>query len=165
MKTLIIGNGFIATSLIKILKSEGHELLVFSRAPSERVDCQHVLGDIFDFEDFIKVLLWKPQIIIHTAWITTPGLYQNDLSNFKYAQFTTNLAKYVAYFDVEHLIILGTCSEYGHQSGPSTAGVTKLSPNTGTTGMPRFKTGTFPPWIRRRAQNSNSSLARIPITP
>ena len=130
MKTLIIGNGFIATSLIKILKSEGHELLVFSRAPSERVDCQHVLGDIFDFEGFIKVLDWKPQIVIHTAWITTPGLYRNDFSNFKYAQFTIDLAKFIAHSTVEHLIILGTCAEYGYRSEPSTAGITNLSPNT-----------------------------------
>jgi len=130
MKILIIGNGFIATSLIKILKFEGHELLVFSRAPSERVDYQQVQGDIFDFEEFIKVLDWNPQIVIHTAWITTPGLYRSDLSNFKYAQFTIDLAKFIARSTVEHLIILGTCAEYGYRSEPSTAGITNPSPNT-----------------------------------
>lgn len=129
MKILVIGNGFIATSVIQRLESEGHELLIYSRTLNSKIHSKQVLGDIFDFEGFIKVLLWKPQIIIHTAWITTPGLYKSDLANFKYAQFTTDLARHIAYSDLEHLIILGTCAEYGHQSGPSTAGITRLSPN------------------------------------
>lgn len=129
MKILVIGNGFIATSIIQRLEFEGHELLIYSRTLKSKVHNKQVMGDIFDFEEFIKVLLWKPQIIIHTAWITTTGLYRNDLSNFRYAEFTTKLAKYISDSEVEHLIILGTCAEYGHQSGPSTAGITTLSPN------------------------------------
>ena len=130
MKILIIGNGFLATSIFERLESEGHEILIFSRTRNTRIENQQVLGDIFNFDEFIKVLDWKPQIVIHTAWITTPGFYRNDFSNFKYAEFTTNLAQYIAHSEVEHLIILGTCAEYGLQSGPSTAGRTKLSPST-----------------------------------
>ena len=129
MKILVIGNGFIATPIIQRLESEGHEILVYSRTMSERIHSEQVLGDIFKFRDFLKTLSWKPQIIIHTAWITTPGIYRNDPSNYKYAQFTADLANYLNHTDVEHLIILGTCAEYGHQYGPSTAGVTKLSPS------------------------------------
>ena len=130
MKILVIGNGFIATPLIERLELESHELLVFARTLNESINCQQVLGDIFDFYEFIKVLNWKPQIVIHTAWITTPGVYRNDLSNYKYAQFTTQLAEYIAHSGVEHLIVLGTCAEYGYQVGPSTAGITNLSPST-----------------------------------
>lgn len=130
MKILVIGNGFIGASIIQRLNSEGHELLVFSRNAHEQFQCKQIIGDIFNFEDFIEVVLWNPQIIIHTAWITTPGIYRNDPINFKYAQFTIELAKFLAHSDVEHLIILGTCAEYGHQRGPSTAGFTKPSPNT-----------------------------------
>lgn len=130
MKILVIGSGFIATALIQRLESEGHELLIFSRSPNRRIQSQQIMGDIFDFEGFLKILEWKPQIVIHTAWITTPGLYRDDLSNYKYAEFTVELAKNIAFSDVEQLIILGTCAEYGHQEVPSVAGVTKLSPST-----------------------------------
>ena len=129
MKILVIGNGFLATPLIQKLESEGHELLIYSRTLNESIKSQQVLGDIFLFEDFVKTLLWKPQIVIHTAWITTYGHYRNDPSNHRYAQFTSDLAKYIVHTDIEHLIILGTCAEYGHQTKASTAGVTKLSPD------------------------------------
>lgn len=130
MRVLITGSGFIAASLVLQLESEGHDLLVYSRTQSERIQCHQIVGDIFNFEEFTKALSWEPQLIIHTAWITTPELYRNDLSNYKYAQFTANLAKYIAYSNVEHLIMLGTCAEYGHQGGPSTAGISNLSPST-----------------------------------
>ena len=129
MKILVIGSGFVASSIVQKLECEGHELLVYSRTENNRLKCRQIEGDIFNFSDFVKVFAWKPQIIIHTAWITTPGKYKNDPSNFDYAKFTVNLANYVCNSEVEQLIILGTCAEYGKQTGPSTAGITKTSPN------------------------------------
>lgn len=130
MKILVIGGGFIAGSIVQRLKFEGHELRVYSRSINTTIQCRQILGDIFSFEEFLKVLTWKPQIIIHTAWITTPGIYRDDPSNLKYTHFTSELARYIRNSDIEHLIILGTCAEYGRQSAPSTAGITSLSPNT-----------------------------------
>ena len=130
MKILVIGGGFIAGSIVQRLKFEGHELRVYSRSINTKIQCRQILGDIFSFEEFLKVLTWKPQIIIHTAWITTPGIYRDDPSNLKYTHFTSELARYIRNSDIEHLIILGTCAEYGRQSAPSTAGITSLSPNT-----------------------------------
>jgi nucleoside-diphosphate-sugar epimerase len=130
MKILVIGSGFLATELVLKLESEGHEILIFTRTPNAHIQSQQILGDVFDFEGFVKIFGWKPQIIIHTAWVTTPGKYKSDLSNFRYAEFTTKLAKFVVNSDLEHFIILGTCAEYGLQSAPSRAGYTKLVPTT-----------------------------------
>lgn len=130
VKILIIGNGFIANSIMKRFETEGHEIMVFSRSFRIEMNCQQWLGDIFDFENFAKVLNWGPNLIIHTAWITTPGIYRDDLSNYQYADFTVKLAAMVADSDVEHLIVLGTCAEYGHQISPSTAGITVINPQT-----------------------------------
>ena len=130
MKILVIGNGFLATSIVERLKCEGHQILVFSRKPNPRIKCEQVFGDLFDYEGFLTVLAWKPQIVIHTAWITTPGLYRNDPSNFRYAEFTSKLAKSLSNSDVEHLLILGTCAEYGKQNVASLAGETSTSPTT-----------------------------------
>jgi len=130
MKILVIGNGLLGTSLIKRLESENHTLMVFSRKHREEIECEQKVGDIFDFDNFKNVFNWKPQIVINTAWITTPGIYRNDPSNHMYSQFTVDLARYVSHTDVEHIINFGTCAEYGPQSDPIEAGTTQLAPTT-----------------------------------
>ena len=128
MKILVIGNGFIATPIIQRLESEGHELLIYSRTLKKDIPSRQIIGDIFDFEDFIKILSWEPQIIINTAWVTAHGDYTTDQVNYRYAEFTCELARYIAKTDVEHLVVLGSGSEYGTQSTTSTAGITKINP-------------------------------------
>jgi len=128
MKILVIGSGFIGSAIIERLESEGHELLIFSRTFKAGIRSHQFIGDIFSYEDFAKTLLWDPQVIIHTAWITTHASYTQDSSNYQYAQFTAWLATLVSQSHLEHLIILGTCAEYGPQRRPSTAGITTLNP-------------------------------------
>jgi nucleoside-diphosphate-sugar epimerase len=128
MKILVIGNGFIASPIIQKLESEGHQLLIYSRTLKNEISSRQILGDIFRFEDFVKTLSWEPQVIIHTAWVTTYGLYVNDQVNYKFAQFTANLARRIASSSVKHLVVLGSGSEYGTQSEPCSAGITKLNP-------------------------------------
>jgi len=128
MKILVIGNGFIGSSIIQRLQSEGYELLVFSKTFKDGIRSQQITGDIFSFGDFSKILSWAPQVIIHTAWVTGHGFYTNDSSNVQYAKFTSDLAMYVSQTEVKHLIILGTCAEYGPQTLASTAGITEVRP-------------------------------------
>ena len=128
MKILVIGSGFVGSSIIRRLQSEGHELLIFSKTFKNEIQSKQTTGDIFSFDDFRKTLLWGPQVIIHTAWVTALGIYADDSSNYHYAQFTSDLAKYVSQTNLQHLIILGTCAEYGPQSGASSAGITELNP-------------------------------------
>jgi len=128
MKILVIGNGFIGSSIIQRLQSEGYELLVFSKTFKDGIRSQQITGDIFSFGDFSKILSWAPQVIIHTAWVTGHGFYTNDSSNVQYAKFTSDLAMYVSQTEVKHLIILGTCAEYGPRTLASTAGITEVRP-------------------------------------
>ena len=129
MRILVTGNGLLASSIVSQLTEQGHELMVFSRSARPSISCPQVQGDIFDFESFCSAMdKWDPQIVVSTAWITTPGIYRNDALNLKYSDFTKNLADYVKYTNVEHLILLGSCAEYGYQIIPSIAGVTKLAP-------------------------------------
>jgi nucleoside-diphosphate-sugar epimerase len=130
MRILIVGNGFLATGIAETLEQEGHDILVFARTKNRHLQTRQILGDIFNFEEFIKIFSWNPKVVIHTAWITTPGLYRDDLINIQYANFTTKLAQYVLESDLQHLVILGTCAEYGLQIEPSRAGITKLAPLT-----------------------------------
>jgi len=109
---------------------EGHEVTVYSRNLVENSQARQELGDIFDFNNFVKVMSTKFEIVIHTAWITTFGAYRNDVSNLKYAEFTKNLARYLVHSDIKHLVVLGSCAEYGTQPTPSTAGLTRTNPQS-----------------------------------
>jgi nucleoside-diphosphate-sugar epimerase len=129
MKILVIGNGFLGSAIIRRLEADGHELLTYSRSIKKGIRGKQILGDIFAFDEFLKVFTWKPEVIVHTAWVTAHGSYVDDPSNYNYAKFTTELARHVATTDVSHLIVLGSCAEYGHRSEASTAGFTKLNPN------------------------------------
>jgi len=130
MKILVIGYGLIARSIVQNLEKDGHSIQVFSRTVHKEIQSQQVLGDIFDFDRFLHVLQWKPQIVIHTAWITTPGTYRDHPLNYRYTEFTSKLAEFIAHSDVEHLIVLGTCAEYGRQIEPCQAGKTNQAPST-----------------------------------
>ena len=130
MKILVIGNGLIGISIIQRLEMEGHELLVFSRSVKRGIQSKQFIGDVFEVNEFAKALSWGPQAIIHTAWVTTHGNYEIASSNYEYSQFTSNLAKSVLDTDVAHLVILGTCAEYGPQTKASTAGITRLNPTS-----------------------------------
>lgn len=129
MKILVIGSGFLGTPIIKKLESEGHNILTFSRTYKRDIQSQQLIGDLFTSSDLNTALEWGPQIIIQTAWVTAHGLYPSDPSNLNYSQFTSELARVVAGSTVEHLIILGSCAEYGSQSTTSTAGLTPLNPD------------------------------------
>jgi nucleoside-diphosphate-sugar epimerase len=128
MKILIIGNGFIASQLIHRLLQEGNKILALSRNIRKDIKCEQIAGDIFSFDIFKLIITWKPQVIIHTAWVTTHQLYKDDPINFKYAKFTQELAEIITKTETEHLIVLGSCAEYGTQYTTSIAGMTKLIP-------------------------------------
>jgi nucleoside-diphosphate-sugar epimerase len=130
MKILVIGSGFIGTQILNQLESEGHEMRIYSRSQKKDFKALQIVGDIFDFNEFAETLSWEPQVIIHTAWLTTHEFYAEDLSNAKYAEFTSLLAKRVSRTRLEHLIVLGTCAEYGPQTQECIAGITELNPNS-----------------------------------
>jgi len=129
MKILVIGNGFIGSSIVHKLEQDGHELLIFSRTRKAGILSPQIIGDIFRWKDFLETLTWEPHVIVHTAWITSHGEYPEDSSNFDYAEFTARLADTVSKHKLKHLIVLGSCAEYGDQTGVSVAGITELKPN------------------------------------
>jgi UDP-glucuronate decarboxylase len=128
MKTLVIGNGFIASEIIRTLDSAGHDILIFSKSLKDKILNQQIVGSIFDAKSVMKALDWKPQVVVHTAWVTAHQKYSHDVSNYDYAKFTSEFAGQLINSDVEHFIVLGSCAEYGPQFLPSSAGKTSLNP-------------------------------------
>ena len=130
MKILVIGSGFLGTPIVRRLEAEGHELLTLSRTKKAEIQSRQIIGDFFDEKDVLMALSWGPQVVIHTAWAAKQRTYLEDPSNSEYADCTIRLAHQVANLSIEHLIILGTCAEYGRQTSTVSAGRTELSPQS-----------------------------------
>lgn len=129
MRILVIGSGFLATQIVNLLEAQGHTLLVFSRTRNLNFNCQQIVGDIFKFKNFLKVMSLQPSVVINTAWITKADSYKSHPSNLLYAQFAVALGQHISTSEVEHYIVLGSCAEYGLQRYPSVAGITEINPN------------------------------------
>jgi nucleoside-diphosphate-sugar epimerase len=127
-KILVIGSGFIATPIINHLISSGHELVVYSRRFHENLNCRQIIGDIHDADCFEQALRVDPEVVIQTAWVTKPNIYEMDPSNSNYAEFTISLAKRLLQTNTNNLIVLGSCAEYGKTTIPCVAGKTELLP-------------------------------------
>lgn len=130
MRILVIGNGFIGGPIIKYLENYGYEVLTFSRNFNSSILSEQLIGDIENFNSFGYLRLWKPEVIINTAWITTPHVYKYDPSNIVYANFSRDLAKFSLDIGVTQVIALGSCAEYGYQVKPSLAGFTPVVPTS-----------------------------------
>jgi len=159
MKILIIGNGFIAAEIINSLESMGHEVLIFSRTLKDSSRSNQIEGNLFDIESLVKALEWKPQIVIHTAWVTSQKVYADAVSNYDYALYTIELAQKIMNTNIEHLIVLGSCAEYGPQTVPSIAGQTELHPISiyGQQKLAAFKS------VEKILQNSGTRLSWLRI--
>jgi len=130
MRILVIGNGYLASTIIEKLISDGQEVRIYSRTIKTGFSCEQIRGDIFDYENLQIALAWEPNVVINTVWITSPGSYKNDASNYDYARFAIDLAEFVRQLGVEHLIVLGSCAEYGVRGEPSIGGITALAPQS-----------------------------------
>ena len=128
MNILVIGNGFIGSEIIDILSAEGHKITVLSRTFKEHTAAKQIIGDILESEFLFECLKSNPEIVIQTAWVTKHKYYVNSSLNYLYSKFTQDLANQILKTSVRHIIVLGSCAEYGFQIEPSVAGISKLSP-------------------------------------
>lgn len=128
MKILIIGSGFIGFEIANKLVEDGHQILVFSRTRKPSLQVRQITGDIFAPQSLDEAINWRPQVIVNSAWITKHDNYLTHSSNIEYSRFAIELARIADHFEVEHLVTLGSCAEYGEQTSPVLAGVTELKP-------------------------------------
>lgn len=122
MKLLITGaSGFIGSNLIDILSKQNYEISVITRQQSK----------IKKFDWFSKIKIYEKNllhlskkdyeefashdVVIHLAWDGLPN-YNDDIHYYNYKlsrEFIENIIDY----KIKHILIAGTCFEYGMQNG------------------------------------------------
>jgi len=121
MKIAVTGAlGFIGRHLLPVLIKNGHEVIAIVRDKNKLanidIGClviEHEIGNE-DNETFIK--LGKPDVLVHLAWNGLPNyksLHHIDVELPSHYHFI----KIMVESGVKHIAMMGTCFEYGMQSG------------------------------------------------
>lgn len=124
MKILITGStGFIGRHVVAELLERGHEVTASSRDLSRAKtmpwfnNVQFVGADLHNDATNPMAVFGIPDVLVHLAW---PGLPNyNELFHFEInLPADYRFIKSMVTVGVNHVLVTGTCFEYGMQSGP-----------------------------------------------
>ena len=120
MNTLLVGgSGFLGRQILHNLTLAGHNVKVMNREVIPDIKCDQIRADIFAPESYRnQIMELKPQWVIQTAWVSQSESYRFSLKNNLYRNATIDFAVYCFELEVEHLMVLGSSAEYGHQALP-----------------------------------------------
>lgn len=126
MKILLVGaGGFIGSQIALNLIEDGHDLV----SDKDRFNVKRERIDVLVPESYLDILTsLKPEVVISTAWETTPGEFWNSPRNQEYAEANSEFAQKCFQLGVKHFIGLGTMSEYGESVGACDASITEPKP-------------------------------------
>jgi len=123
VRVLVTGaTGFIGNYVVKELLKQRCQIVASSRNPDKARLCewfsrvQYIPYDLNDTMDNFFDFFLQPDLLIHLAWEGLPNykdlihLEKNLFSNYR---FLKNMLEH----GLKHLIVTGTCFEYGMQSG------------------------------------------------
>lgn len=119
MKILITGGtGFIGGNFLRQALSAGHEFAVLivpgQRPPDDFANHPHCLW----LSGGLESVPWKqieeyaPEVCVHCAWITTPGVYLESPENYRFKKSSLEFLSKARQCGVKQFVVLGTCIEY-----------------------------------------------------
>ena len=123
MNVLVTGaTGFVGQHLIPQLLARGHTVTAVARNPSKArgfdwYDHVHFIAcDIYQLRENIFQFFGLPDVVIHLAWEGLPNY--KELFHFERNLFADYLfIKSLVEGGARHLLITGTCFEYGMRNG------------------------------------------------
>lgn len=92
--------GFIGRAVVDKARSDGHEVLCLSRP-------WHMAK--LPIEELRR---FRPEGVIHCAWVTTPGVYLESSDNLLHRRWSMEMVKELLNVGARRFTVLGTCAEY-----------------------------------------------------
>ena len=71
-----------------------------------------------------------PDIMVHTAWITTPGVFWESLTNDKWVEVSKKLIEEFSQSGGKYLVVTSTCAEYSWETALPLSETSKTSPQS-----------------------------------
>lgn len=76
----------------------------------------------------LNLVDFKPDILVHTAWITTPGVFWESPMNDQWVKASKKLIKEFVQSGGKYLIVTSTCAEYSWETTIPISETSKTSP-------------------------------------
>jgi nucleoside-diphosphate-sugar epimerase len=118
-KIFITGcTGELGSKLVKLLLDEGHEVIGtrFSKA-CKILDSRHFCTKVNLLNPNLDLNFkeYSPDVLIHTAWITTPKEFWDSEINLEWIKASKNVIGQYASAGGSYLVVTGSCAEYSWQ--------------------------------------------------
>lgn len=130
-RVAILGaNGFLGSPIADAFRSNGWDVVAFSRRLHSDSVHPEIFVDLFDAQSLKEALTQsKPNLVISTAWDTEHGKFWTNEANPRYKDATLKFAEVSFESGADSFIGLGTMSEYGISPGVCNPETSPLIPN------------------------------------
>ncbi len=137
MKILLTGpTGFIGSTFAGLALQHGHTVAGLI-LPSESIP-QHLpkTDQLVWLRGTLETAPWKEieefnaDVCVHTAWITTPGVYLESPENLRFRDASAVFLRKAQALGINHIVALGTCIEYRISNAPLSEATTRIEPAT-----------------------------------
>lgn len=137
MKILITGGtGFIGSTFVRLALSRGHEVAGLA-LPAEIIPAtlpEHPqlrwLRGTLDEAPWAEIKAFRADVCLHSAWVTTPGVYLESPENRRFLLASQRFLRQVMATGTAHIFGVGTCIEYQITDQPLSELHTPAAPAT-----------------------------------
>lgn len=107
MRIFLTGqDGFIGTEILRQAREVGHEVMGLEKPFRMANPPWH------------EIRAFAPEVCIHCAWISTPGVYLESPENVHHREWSITLIRRLAEMGTKRFVVAGTCAEYGASAQP-----------------------------------------------
>lgn len=128
MRILVTGgNGFLGLAFVRAATAAGHTLAVLSRTPRAGSLAEQLVGSLAQ-PPWAAIRQFAPDVCVHAAWITTPGVYLESPENEDWVRWSLDFLNGLPALGVRQAVGLGTGIEYQITGRPLGEATTPLQP-------------------------------------
>lgn len=137
MNILLTGaTGFIGSAFTREAIRRGHKVAGMA-LPSERLPTglETAPGVVWirgtlDQPAWAEICSFAPDVCVHAAWITTPGVYLESPANYEFLETSKAFLSRAVREGIRHIVALGTCIEYKITTTPLSESTSTIAPTT-----------------------------------
>ena len=126
-------SGAVGSRLTLLLLKSGFKVWgVRSSKPCKILDKNHLCRELnlLSSRTNLDLIEFKPDIMVHTAWITTPGVFWESLANDKWVEVSKKLIEEFSQSGGKYLVVTSTCAEYSWETTLPLSETSKTSPQS-----------------------------------